>query len=62
VTGNWRFALTSKNSSSLRKPATGNKVQPVEFSTIGEIASNSGKRSLGMGNALTPSKYSLDAY
>ena len=54
VTGNWRFLLTSKNSSSSKKPATGNNVQPVEFLIRGEIVSKFGNLLLRIGKSCKP--------
>ena len=62
VTGNFCLAFKSKNNFSVRNPATGISCHSVEFSINGEIESNSGKRSFGIGKARTPNKYSLDAY
>ena len=62
VTGNFLLALRSKNNSSVKNPETGTNCQSVEFSIKGEIASNSGNRSVGMGSVRIPRRYSLQTY
>ena len=62
VTGNCFFLFISKNNSSSRNPATGNRVHPVSFSIKGEIVLKFGNTLLGIERAFSPSKYSLEAY